>query len=150
MKSRTQVGAFLQAGSRGMALRDRVRVVLADDNREITSAVRSTLGERVHIVAAVEDGRRAVLAVQEFDPDLLITDLAMPFLDGLQVAKALQKAKCRTKIILLTLQENPDFVDASLAAGVSGYVTKARFAVDLDIAVEEVMKGNTFISDSRG
>jgi two-component system invasion response regulator UvrY len=132
----------------GMALHDRVRVVLADDNREIISAVRSTLGERVHIIAAVDDGKQAVLAVLEFDPDLLITDLAMPFMDGLQ-ENALQKAKCRTKIILLTLQENPDFVDASLAAGVLGYVTKTRLSKDLDAAVEEVLKGNTFMSDSR-
>ena len=62
---------------------------MADDNGEIISAVRSTLGERVHIIAAVDDGKEAVLALLEFNPDLLITDLAMPFLDGLQVAMAL-------------------------------------------------------------
>jgi DNA-binding NarL/FixJ family response regulator len=146
MESLAQVGAFLQAGSMGMALQDGIRVVLADDNREIISVVRSTLGERFHIVAAVDDGKQAVLAVLEFDPDLLITDLAMPFMDGLQVAKALQKAKCRAKIIFLTLQENPDLIAASFAAGVVGYVTKTRLSVDLDTAVEEVLKGNTFIT----
>jgi CheY-like chemotaxis protein len=51
----------------GMAFQDRVRVVLADDNREIISAVRLTLGERVHIIAAVDDGKQAVLAVLEFN-----------------------------------------------------------------------------------
>jgi DNA-binding NarL/FixJ family response regulator len=147
MESLAQVGAFLQAGSMGMALQDGIRVVLADDNREIISVVRLTLGERFHIVAAVDDGKQAVLAVLEFGPDLLITDLAMPFMDGLQVAKALQKAKCRAKIIFLTLQENPDLIAASFAAGVVGYVTKTRLSVDLDTAVEEVLKGNTFISD---
>ena len=91
----------------GMAFQDRVRVVLADDNREIISAVRSTLGERVHIIAAVDDGKEAVLALLEFNPDLLITDLAMPFMDGLQVAIAFQRANCGAKIILLTLQEDP-------------------------------------------
>jgi CheY-like chemotaxis protein len=90
-----------------MAFEDRVRVVLADDNREFISAVRSTLGERVHIIAAVDDGKQAVLVVLEFNPDLLITDLAMPFMDGLQVAIALQRANCGAKIILLTLEEDP-------------------------------------------
>jgi DNA-binding NarL/FixJ family response regulator len=68
-------------------------------------------------------------------------------MDGLQVAIALQKVKCRAKIILLTLQEDPEVITASLAAGVLSYVTKARLRRDLETAVEEVLKGNTFRSD---
>jgi two-component system, NarL family, nitrate/nitrite response regulator NarL len=126
----------------------RIRVVLADDNQDIISVVRSTLGERFHIVAAVDDGDQAVSAVLELDPDVLITDFSMPTLHGLEVANRLQNVGSRTKIVLLTLHEDPELITASLAAGVSGYVTKARLSADLVSAVEEVLKGNTFISGS--
>jgi two-component system, NarL family, nitrate/nitrite response regulator NarL len=126
----------------------RIRVVLADDNQDIISVVRSTLGERFHIVAAVDDGDQAVSAVLELDPDVLITDFSMPTLHGLQVANSLQNVGSRTKIVLLTLHEDPELITASLAAGVSGYVTKRALCADLVSAIEEVLKGNTFVSGS--
>jgi two-component system, NarL family, nitrate/nitrite response regulator NarL len=133
-----------------MESQGRVGVVLADDNPDILSVARSTLGERFHIVAAVDDGEKAVSAVLELDPDVLITDFSMPTLNGLQVANSLQKAGSRAKIVLLTLHEDQELITASLAAGASGYVTKARLSADLVSAVEEVLKGNTFISAKNG
>ena len=131
-----------------MGPQGRIRVVLADDNQDIISVVRSTLGERFHIVAAVDDGDQAVSAVLELDPDVLITDFSMPTLNGLQVANSLQNVGSRTKIVLLTLHEDTALITASLAAGVLGYVTKRRLRKDLVSAVEEVLKGNTFVSGS--
>jgi CheY-like chemotaxis protein len=84
-----------------MESQGRIRVVLADDNPDMLSAVRSTLGERFHIVAAVGDGEKAVSAVLELNPDALITDFSMPILHGLQVADSLQKGGSRAKIVLL-------------------------------------------------
>jgi two-component system, NarL family, invasion response regulator UvrY len=71
----------------------------------------------------------------------------MPYLDGLQLARELKKASCRTKIIMLTMHNDPALISAALDAGVSGYVLKARLSLDLVPAVNEVMNVNTFVSD---
>jgi DNA-binding NarL/FixJ family response regulator len=126
----------------------RIRVVLADDHRDMVAIVRATLGEEFEIVAAVEDGRQAVAAVVALDPDVLITDISMPMMDGLQVASQLQKSHCRTKVIFLTMHKDSYFIAAALSAGVSGYVTKTLLSSDLVHAIEVSMKGDTFVSGS--
>jgi DNA-binding NarL/FixJ family response regulator len=70
----------------------------------------------------------------------------MPYLDGLQLARELRKASCRTKIIMLTMHNEPDFISAALDEGVLGYVFKARLSLDLMSAVDAVLSGNTFVS----
>jgi DNA-binding NarL/FixJ family response regulator len=126
----------------------KVRIVLADDHREMVAIVRSTLGEDFEIVAAVEDGRRALDAVLALDPDVLITDISMPEMDGLQLAGQIKKAHCRTKIIFLTMHQDSYFVNAAMSLGVSGYVTKTLMSSDLVFAIEDALKGNVFISGS--
>jgi DNA-binding NarL/FixJ family response regulator len=103
---------------------DKVRVVLADDSPRFGDVIRSTLGGAFHVVAAVSDGRQAMTAVLDLAPDILITDLSMPYLDGLQLVHKIKKASCRTKIIMLTMHSEPDFISAALDAGVLGYVLK--------------------------
>ncbi len=126
----------------------KVRIVLADDHREMVSIVRSTLGDEFEIVAAVEDGRRALDAVLALDPDVLITDISMPEMDGLQLAGQVKKSHCRTKVIFLTMHQDSYFVAAAISLGVSGYVTKTLMSSDLVFAIEDALKGNTFISGS--
>ena len=127
---------------------DRIRVVLADDHQEMVAIIRRTLGEEFEIIGSVEDGRQAVEAVHTLDPDVLVIDMSMPILNGLQAAKRLQTANCRTKVIFLTIHEGPDFLDAAFSAGASGYVTKARLSTDLIPALHEAMLGHTFVSGS--
>jgi DNA-binding NarL/FixJ family response regulator len=86
-----------------------------------------------------------MVAVLELEPDLLITDISMPILNGLQVANGLRNTRCRTKIIFVTMHRDPDMIMAAQAAGVSGYVVKTLVASDLIPAVKEVMRG-TFVS----
>lgn len=124
----------------------KIRVLLADDHPAIVAIVRSTLGEEFEIVAAVEDGAQALDAVEAFDPDVLITDISMPVLDGIQLATQLQQARSRTKIIFLTMHKDPYFIAAAISAGVSGYVTKTLMSSDLVHAIEDALKGNTFVS----
>jgi DNA-binding NarL/FixJ family response regulator len=131
------------------SLVSKVRIVLADDHREMVSIVRSTLGDDFEIVAAVEDGRAALDAVLALDPDVLITDISMPVMDGLQLAGQLKKSHCRTKIIVLTMHQDSYFVTAALSLGVSAYVIKTLMSSDLVFAIEDALKGNTFISDSK-
>jgi len=125
----------------------KIRVVLADDHHAVLAEVRQELGEEFEIVAAVEDGGKAVEAVRRLDPDVLVLDISMPVLNGLQAASRLQADNCRTKIVFLTIHEDPDFLKAALSAGASGYVTKSRLS-DLVPAIREALLGRTFVSES--
>jgi DNA-binding NarL/FixJ family response regulator len=127
----------------------KIRVVLADDHLVMIAIVRQTLGKEFEVVAAVEDGKQAVDAVLTLNPDVLVIDISMPVLNGLQAAKRLQTADCRAKIIFLTVYDGRDFLDAAFSAGASGYVNKGRLSTDLIPAIHEAMLGRTFISAPR-
>jgi DNA-binding NarL/FixJ family response regulator len=124
----------------------KICVVLADDHQQMIAMVRQTLGEEFEVVSAVEDGKQAVNAVFTLNPDVLVIDISMPVLNGLQAAKQLQTADCRAKIIFLTVYAGRDFLDAAFSAGASGYVNKARLSTDLIPAIHEAMLGRIFIS----
>jgi DNA-binding NarL/FixJ family response regulator len=126
----------------------KIRVVLADDHREVIAKVQGILGDEFEVVETVVNGMQAVSAVQELDPDVLVTDISMPLLSGLQAARSIQKANCRAKIIVLTIHEDLDFIAAALSAGATGYVTKRRLTIDLVFAIHEALKGRTFVSCS--
>jgi DNA-binding NarL/FixJ family response regulator len=126
----------------------KIRVVLADDHREMIAKVRSILGNEFEIIEVVENGKRAVSAVLALDPDVLVTDISMPLLDGLQAARSIQRANCRAKIVFLTVHEDRDFIAAALSAGATGYVTKRRLSIDLAQAIRQALLGQTFVSDS--
>jgi DNA-binding NarL/FixJ family response regulator len=124
----------------------KIRVVLADDHPAVLAKVRGVLGEQFEIVDAVADGNQALDAVLMLDPDVLVIDISMPVVDGLQAAKRLQQAHCRAKVVFLTIHEDHDFVTAALSAGASGYVTKARLSTDLVPAIRAALQGHTFVS----
>ena len=126
----------------------KIRVVLADDHQQMIAIVRQTLtlGEEFEVVGAVEDGKQAVNAVLTLNPDALVIDISMPVLNGLQAVKQLQTADCRAKVIVLTINEGRDFLDAAFSAGASGYVNKARLSTDLIPAIHEAMLGRIFVS----
>jgi len=124
----------------------KIQVVLADDHPAVAAKVRRTVTGECDVIAAVEDGKQAVAAVLALDPDILVIDISMPVLDGLQAARDLQKAKRRARIVFLTIHEDNDYVDAAFSAGACGYVTKARLSTDLVPAILEAMQGRTFVS----
>jgi DNA-binding NarL/FixJ family response regulator len=127
---------------------DKIRVVLADDHREVIAKVRGVLGEEYDVVETAENGHQAVTAVLALDPDIFVTDISMPILNGLQAARNIQKTNSRVKIIFLTIHEDRDFIAAAFSAGATGYVTKRRLSTDLVFAIQEAMKGHTFVSNS--
>ena len=126
----------------------KARVLLADDHEANQARVRSILGEDFDVVGAVSNGRDAVLEVQRLDPDVLVIDISMPVLDGLQAVSKLRARKCRTKFIFLTVHEDSDFIAAAFSAGASGYVTKSHVTTDLVPAIHEALEGRTFVSQS--
>ena len=127
---------------------DRIRVVLADDHREVIAKIRGVLGDEFEIIEAAENGRQAVTAVLALDPDIFVTDISMPVLNGLQAARSIQKTNSRVKIIFLTIHEDRDFIAAAFSAGATGYVTKRRLSTDLVVAIQEALKGHAFVSNS--
>ena len=90
--------------------------------------VRGILGDEFEVVEAVENGNQAVNAVLALDPDVFVTDISMPLLNGLQAARRIQNANSRVKIIFLTIHEDRDFIAAAFSAGAMGYVTKRRLS----------------------
>jgi DNA-binding NarL/FixJ family response regulator len=127
---------------------DRIRVVLADDHREVIAKIRGVLGDEFEIIEAAENGRQALTAVLALDPDIFVTDISMPVLNGLQAARSIQKTNSRVKIIFLTIHEDRDFIAAAFSAGATGYVTKRRLSTDLVVAIQEALKGRAFVSNS--
>src|SRR5277367_58040 len=126
----------------------KIRVVLADDHREVIAKVRGVLGDDYEVLETAENGQQAVTAVLALDPDIFVTDISMPLLNGLQAARSIQKMNSRVKIIFLTIHEDRDFIAAAFSAGATGYVTKRRLSTDLVLAMQEALKGNTFVSKS--
>lgn len=126
----------------------KIRVLLADDHETILAQVRSVLNNEFDVVGAVTNGQDAVKEVQRLDPDVLVIDISMPILNGLQAASQLQSTKCRTKVVFLTVHEDQDFVAAAFSVGASGYVTKSRVTTDLVPAIRDAIEGRTYISQS--
>lgn len=126
----------------------KLRVLLADDHETILAQVRLTLCEDFEVVGTVDNGRDAVAEVQRLDPDVLVIDISMPVLDGLQAVSQLRSIQHRTKVVFLTVHQDQDFVNAAFSAGASGYVIKADITTDLATAIHEAVQGRTYTSQS--
>jgi DNA-binding NarL/FixJ family response regulator len=127
-----------------------IRVLLADDSEDVLADLREELSKEFDIVGTAGNGEEAVRAVLQLDPDVLVIDIAMPVLNGIQASSRIRKAHPRTKILFLTINEQAEYISAAFSAGASGYVTKRRLASDLAMAIREVSLGNTFLSPSLG
>jgi DNA-binding NarL/FixJ family response regulator len=126
----------------------KIRILLADDHETILQRVCGLLGKDFEIVGTANNGRDAVVATLRLNPDVLVIDISMPVLNGLQAVRQLQSAKQDTKVVILTVHTDQDFVTAALSAGASGYVTKADVATDLVPAIHEALAGRIYISNS--
>jgi DNA-binding NarL/FixJ family response regulator len=126
---------------------EKLRVLLADDHEAILAQVRIVLGEEFNIVGAVNNGRDAIAEVQRLDPDVLVIDISMPILNGLQAVSQLRSNR-RTKVVFLTVHKDQDFVEAAFSAGASAYVVKADVTTDLVPAIRDALEGRRYISQS--
>lgn len=126
----------------------KIRVLLADDHETVLARVRSILCKDFEVVGTVDNGRDAVAEVRRLDPDVLVIDISLPVLDGLQAVSQLRGKACRAKVVFLTVHEDQDYVDAAFAAGASGYVTKSHVTSDLVPAIREALNGHTYTSKS--
>jgi two-component system nitrate/nitrite response regulator NarL len=122
------------------------RVVLADDLPAFVAACTQLLQPEFAVVAGVHGGRDALTAVAEYEPDLLVLDISMPDLSGLEVLELLQHEGSATRTVVLTLHQEQSIADRALALGAYGYVTKVRMARDLPGALRAALAGEHFCS----
>ena len=127
-----------------------VRILLVDDYEPFRRFVRSTLRKRpsLQIVAEVSDGLEAIQQAEELKPDLILLDIGLPTLNGIEAAREIRKLAPESKIIFVTQESLADVVQEALSMGVLGYVLKARAGTDLIAAVEAVIEGRQFLSSS--
>lgn len=123
-----------------------ITVVLADDNAAVLADVREELRGEFQVLGTASDGEETIRQVLRLDPDVLVLDITMPLLTGLQVASRLQQVHPRTRVLFLTIHEEPEYVSAGLSMGALGYVTKRRLSSDLSRAIREVFAGRSFVS----
>jgi DNA-binding NarL/FixJ family response regulator len=124
----------------------KVRVVLADDYPNLLELVQSILEPTCEIVGKVADGKSLLKLALELNPDVIVTDIAMPILNGIEAVKKLKESGCQSTVVFLTVHSDHDFVRACLDAGASGYVVKRRMATDLSDAMRAALAGRIFIS----
>ena len=129
-------------------LLSRTRVLLADDHEAMLDQVKGLLEKEFQVVGTARDGQAALDAVAELNPDVLILDISMPVLSGMQAAVQLKQKKSEVRIVFLTVHDDLDFAREALATGALGYVTKPRMATDLLVAIKEVLAGRSFVSPS--
>ena len=125
---------------------NKVRILLADDHPQFPEFVEALLGPSFEIVGKVGDGQSLLEAGLKLKPDVIVTDISMPVLNGIEAAGQLQRAGCPARIIFLTVHSDPDFVRCCLATGALGYITKPRVALDLIPAIREALAGRLYIS----
>ena len=125
-----------------------IRVLLVDDNGEMLTDLRDELSAEFEIAGTAENGEKAVREVFRLDPDIVVLDVTMPVMNGLQVASLLREKRPGTRILFLTIHEEPEYISAAFSAGACGYVTKRRLASDLRVAIREVYDGRNFLSPS--
>jgi DNA-binding NarL/FixJ family response regulator len=126
----------------------RARVLLADDHQDFVAAATGLLEPEFDVVETVGNGQALVEEAPRLDPDLLVVDIAMPVLNGIEAARQLKAAGSRAKIVFLTVHADEDYVSAALTAGGTGYVVKSRLATDLPLALREALAGRSFVSPS--
>ena len=123
-----------------------MRILLADDHPHFPELVEGLLGANFEVVGKVGNGRALFDAALDLKPDVIVTDISMPVLNGIEVVEQLRRSGCTSKVIFVTVHSDPDFVRTCLAAGAFGYIVKPRVAIDLLPAIREALAGHLFIS----
>jgi DNA-binding NarL/FixJ family response regulator len=128
----------------------RARILVADDHSIVLAGIRSLVKQDWDLVGHVSDGRSLVEAALKLRPDLVILDIGMPVLNGIDAARQIRKAWPEAKFLFLTMHNNPVYLHEAMRAGGSGYVLKSSAAEELWPAIQKVLKGQVYISASFG
>jgi DNA-binding NarL/FixJ family response regulator len=125
---------------------NRPRLLLADDHTLMLDGIRMLLEPEFELVGCVEDGQMLLTAALESKTDVILLDISMPVLNGIDAAHQLRKTLPSAKIIFVTMHADADFVTEAFRAGAAGYLLKRSAASELLTAIREVLKGNHYVS----
>ena len=122
------------------------RVLLADDHLAVLECVRDLLRSAFEVVGTVCNGQEMISEALRLNPDVIVADVGMPGLSGIEAALQLREQGSTAKVVFLTIHSEPEFVKACLDAGALGYVVKVRLQLDLIPAIDAALLGRHFIS----
>jgi len=125
-----------------------IRILLADDHVLVRAGIRSLLEELtdVKVIAEASDGREAIRLVEKHNPDVLLTDIAMPGLNGLEVTRHITKTFPKVRVIILSMYADEGYVYQALRAGASGYLLKRSAREELELAIRAVVRSQRYLS----
>jgi DNA-binding NarL/FixJ family response regulator len=127
-------------------MRKQIRVLLADDHKIVLDGLKSLLEPEFELAGTVEDGRALVSAAQNLHPDVIVVDISMPLLNGIEAVRQIKKEDRQVKVIFLTMHPDVTYAIRAFEAGASGYVLKHSASSELLAAIHEVIKGRTYVT----
>jgi len=124
----------------------RARVLLADDHTLVAEAFRKLVEPHYEVVGIVADGRALIAAARSLKPDVIVVDLAMPLLNGLEATVQLRQISPKSKIIIVTMEEDSNVAADAIRKGASGYLLKTAAASELLKAIQDVLKSKSYVT----
>jgi DNA-binding NarL/FixJ family response regulator len=122
------------------------RILLADDHRMVAEGLKGILTEEFELVGIVEDGRAMVAAARKLRPDVIVADISMPHLNGIDAMAPLRQDNPEVRVVFLTMHRDAAYARRALEAGASGFVLKHSAPAELVLAVRAALQGRTFIT----
>jgi len=124
----------------------RPRILVADDHRIVAEGLRSLLEPKFELVEIVEDGRQLIEAAKRLVPDVIVADITMPELNGLDALEQLRQSGCKARIVFLTMHKDASYAARALRAGALGFVLKHSASSELVTAIERSLTGKTYVT----
>lgn len=124
----------------------RPRILIADDHILVADAFKKMLAAEFDVVATVNDGRNLIGVAHKLQPDVIVVDIGMPILNGLDAAQRIKRTLPNVKIIYITANHDPDLIAEAFAKGASGYVCKTSAASELSAAIHAALRGDVYLS----
>lgn len=124
----------------------KIRVLLADDHKIVLEGLKSLLEPEFDLVGIVEDGRALVKEAARLHPDVIVADISMPLLNGIDAVRQIKKTDDRIKVVFLTMHPDVAYATMAFEAGASGYVLKRSASRELITAINDAMKERTYVT----
>lgn len=124
----------------------KARVLIADDHKMVLEGLKKLLDSEFEVAGAVEDGRELVKAVEKLRPDVIVVDISMPSLNGIEAVRQIKKEHKEMKVVFLTMHPDVAYATSAFKAGASGYVLKHSAPDELVTAIRAALKGGTYVT----